>query len=430
MVTLLDGHSQSHYNSYRSLWEVHPSSTPYNSAFGQAFKVKTTGQTYKLTQTLFYLRKYGSPTGHLKACLYTMTGTYGTTAKPTGSPLASSELVDIASIPSNWTEIPFNFVGGQQYEVFKDQAYCIVILVNDGAVSASHHIEVKSSVSTQATHDGNACRFFESSWGYLDTEDACFMVYGEFVEPPPPPTRTLFINHDANGDTTPPFGTYYYDEPEYVWVTYIPDATFQFKKWVANGKDVSQNPIKVYMDKDWNLYGYGEEIPPPSGEGWIDPNSFEDPNSAWTNEPYAYDNNLNEWAITTRTTIGYTPFLILNTPYQIYGGKLRFYINSTNAPQTSVDIDVFRGGEWIHVYEARYPDWAKFAWIEKTFDAGIVTKMRIRFYLHTDYAVSFSVIEVDFYGREPLMPLLAKKLGSDLAVMLSGNYKGKVVMLV
>jgi len=427
MVTLLDGHSQSHYNMAQAISAVHPASYQLWSAVGQAFTVKTAEETYKLTQAKFYLKRVGSPTGHLKACLYNMTGTYGTNAKPTGSPLASSELVDITNLGLNYSETTFSFVGDQQYEVTKDQKYCIVVQANDGSLNGSNRVNLKASYTSEATHDGNECWFASSGWLTGSSYDLCFLVYGEYYTPPPPPPTTLTIHHDANGDTNPLSGSYEYDEPEWVTVTYTPDDTFKFQKWVKNGKDVSQNPINVYLYEDINLYGYGEEIPPPAGEDWIDPDSFEDPDSKWTDEPLAYDNNTSTGAITSLSTIGYTSFLILKAPYLIYGDKLRFYVASTGSTGISVDIDVFRGDEWVDVYEGAF---ANNTWYEKTFDAGLVTKMRIRFHRSIAYTANYYLYEFDFYGHASLMPLLAKKLGSDLAVMLTGSDKGKVAILL
>ncbi|GAI54419.1 unnamed protein product, partial [marine sediment metagenome] len=188
MATLLDGHSYIHYTEGYPLSTVHPSSTTSYSARGQAFTVKTSEETYKLTQAKFYLKKVGSPTGHLRARLFAMTGTYGTTAKPTGSPLASSPLVDIASLGSSYSAIAFNFVS--EYEVSKDQKYCIEVHVNDGSLGLNDRVDMAVAGGAEATHDGNKSGYRESAWLTSASLDCCFYVYGEYVEPPPPDQYT------------------------------------------------------------------------------------------------------------------------------------------------------------------------------------------------------------------------------------------------
>ena len=131
--TLLAGYSFSHHDSEIPLKTVHPSTGPtLNSAVYQAFNVNgLSGQKYKLKKIVFYLKKVNTPTGYLKACLYNMAGNRMSDAKPTGSPLATSELVNIANL-GDWYAINFVFVGSEQYLMTTDQEFCIAVLVASG----------------------------------------------------------------------------------------------------------------------------------------------------------------------------------------------------------------------------------------------------------------------------------------------------------
>lgn len=163
--TLLDGVSYSKHDCFAAVCRVHPSSDEYRSAKAEAFKVKTVGEKYKFKRAVFFLHKNGNPTGHLIARLYAMTGTYGTDGKPTGSPLTSSNLVDIASLPSSPTgqQINFIFPVGQQYVVEKDHTYCIAMEVYDGNVDPNNNIQV-ADCTDPSVHDGNGAHYKEGAW--------------------------------------------------------------------------------------------------------------------------------------------------------------------------------------------------------------------------------------------------------------------------
>ena len=141
--TLLAGYSFSNYSGSLPLKTVHPSTGPtLYSAVYQAFKVNgLSGKKYKLKRIVFWLKKVNTPTGYLKACLYNMTGNRMSDAKPSGSPLAESELVNMASF-GDWYPITFVFVGAQQKEMTTDQEFCIAVLVSSGLFGPDESILV------------------------------------------------------------------------------------------------------------------------------------------------------------------------------------------------------------------------------------------------------------------------------------------------
>lgn len=120
----------------------------------------------------------------------------------------------------------------------------------------------------------------------------------------------------------------------------------------------------------------------PSDEiGWVSPVSHEDPAREWFLEEQAYDNN-------TKKTFAYyhlpgeewSSWIILHAPE---GGllcdRVRFFVSS-NISVVHIhiwDIDVYRDGEWIDVYDD-IP--AERDWTEVAFGTGTVTKIRLRAY--------------------------------------------------
>lgn len=179
MPTLLDGHSTSNYNHDGKIGAVYPS-VELESAVGQAFKVKAPSDIYKLIELKVYLKRYGTPTGHLQATLYNKTGSYGIDAKPTGSPLASSELADMQNLRETYSPVTFDFVGINQYHLFKDMVYCVVIQVYDGILDITNCIGYKGRYESDGctTHDGNQFRY-AFGWHSKVNYDLCFHIYGE-----------------------------------------------------------------------------------------------------------------------------------------------------------------------------------------------------------------------------------------------------------
>lgn len=76
--------------------------------------------------------------------------------------------------------------------------------------------------------------------------------------------------------------------------------------------------------------------------GWVSPTSFSDPNSAWTDEPNAYDNDLETWAI---GQYGTATGLALKVAASITTYKIRIYC-ATSLGADVTDVEVY-SGSWI-----------------------------------------------------------------------------------
>lgn len=139
---------------------------------GQSFTWSQSGMP--LTSVDFMLRKLGSPTGNAYATLYAHSGTFGASSIGTGSPLATSQPLDVSTLSTDLTiyEIPFTdgFVptNGTYY----------VIGIQYAAPDASNCIYIGRD-TTSSTHAGNMCALSSApTWTYSATYDVPFYVYG------------------------------------------------------------------------------------------------------------------------------------------------------------------------------------------------------------------------------------------------------------
>lgn len=133
----------------------------------------------------FYIKKSGSPTGNCIVRLYAATGTVGSTAVPTGSPLASTGVLDVATLTTSLALHEFTFASPYAAPSGK---YCILIEYTGGDVT--NFLYVGADISAP-THPGNGFYTLTPGSDYVAnaTYDACFYLYGTFT----PPKRTLFF---------------------------------------------------------------------------------------------------------------------------------------------------------------------------------------------------------------------------------------------
>jgi hypothetical protein len=125
---------------------------------------------------------------------------------------------------------------------------------------------------------------------------------------------------------------------------------------------------------------------------WVSPTGFEDPDSVWTYETNAYDESTGTGAVVTPPPLDWSKFLHL-THSAITSNNLRIYITYTTIQFSQIDIDVYKDGTWVHVYEGSPQD----GWYEYTFSEGSVTKVRIRVYGKSGADVDQSIKEFDFW---------------------------------
>jgi hypothetical protein len=172
---LIASYSETNYDSSVNLKDLHPSDSAENSAYQQCFEAT---QTFIITSAKFYLRKAGSPTGNAYAVLYAMTGTYGTSGKPTGAALATSNPFDVSTLTTSNVLIEFTFSDADEQVA---DYYCIAFEnPESGTINANDYTRVgRDGTSPNAT--GNVAYFTNGGWTAQSTSDACFYVYGTLV---------------------------------------------------------------------------------------------------------------------------------------------------------------------------------------------------------------------------------------------------------
>lgn len=141
--------------------DVSIGSVPYN---GQTF----TGNDSYITDATFYLKNTASETGNVYAYLYATSG-----GVPTGSALATSDVVDISTIGATYEAVQFTFSGDQQY--FLDNGTTYLISVHSADVSGTDFYV--GTDNSSPTHSGTSYDFFGSSWT-SNTYDIAFILNG------------------------------------------------------------------------------------------------------------------------------------------------------------------------------------------------------------------------------------------------------------
>lgn len=127
----------------------------------------------------FYLKKLGAPTGNMTAQLYASTGVLGSTSKPTGSALATSQNVDVSTLTTGFQLINFNFIGINGLTLSALTNYVIVVTYNGG--DGSNNVIVGLDGSSPS-HAGNESTSGDNiSWTAFAGSDVCFYIYGAIV---------------------------------------------------------------------------------------------------------------------------------------------------------------------------------------------------------------------------------------------------------
>jgi hypothetical protein len=141
------------------------------SGVGQTF----IGDGRPIKAVRFYMQKNGSPTGTLTAKIYNITGTYGTNARPTGTPLAVSYSIDASTLSDSFQLVTFIFP--TPYTT-TNGAYYAVTCETD--ISSSTNNVLVAYDATSPTHSGNLCYRSGNTWYSDNTADLCFYVSGRY----------------------------------------------------------------------------------------------------------------------------------------------------------------------------------------------------------------------------------------------------------
>jgi hypothetical protein len=174
--TLLDSLSVNFTNGADFFNLYHEFPTYEISAVGQCFTVPS-DSNYTLSKVLFYVNKTGSPVGSLCARIYDLTGTYGTTGKPTGNSLAVSDPVAMTYIGNNYTLITFSFSSSNRIVLGASEKYGAAVVVNQATtIDGSNFFNVAVNTTT-TSHSGNTFYYPSTTWTEF-ASDTIFSVYG------------------------------------------------------------------------------------------------------------------------------------------------------------------------------------------------------------------------------------------------------------
>ena len=168
MITLISSYSETNKSTVSSVYSGVPN-------LGQSF-LNTDGCV--LDSCKFYLNKLGTTTGNVTAILYAHSGTFGTSSVPTGSPLATSDPVDITTLSTSLGLVTFNFSSAERIVLSASTYYCIVFNFTGGDFSNC----VQGGIDTSAPSDaGNYLYYSSGAWHAQASWDVCFYVYGDIL---------------------------------------------------------------------------------------------------------------------------------------------------------------------------------------------------------------------------------------------------------
>lgn len=143
------------------------------------------GDGRRLYSSKFLLTRTGSPVYDVMAKIYPVTGTHGSNARPTGSPLAVSETVLSSSVSTTRSYIEFYFKGVNRIKLEDGQYYCVSIEPTNYDGVILNHITV-SFRQSGSTHIGNYSLNNSGTWSGLSNGDLLFSVITKPLKNPLP----------------------------------------------------------------------------------------------------------------------------------------------------------------------------------------------------------------------------------------------------
>lgn len=158
-----------------------------NFGQGQTFQFSGT-DAYLLDSVQVQLNHFSTVSGNVTAYLYAISGTYGSTAIPTGSALGTSGSIAASSItesfPSFSSTYTFTFSGANRYMMLPNTAYVFVIRFNGGD---SSHIVAVNGDNSSSSYGGNLAYEDPNNggvWTQSANADLVFNVNGTLATTP------------------------------------------------------------------------------------------------------------------------------------------------------------------------------------------------------------------------------------------------------
>lgn len=132
------------------------------------------------------------------------------------------------------------------------------------------------------------------------------------------------------------------------------------------------------------------------GSGWVSPTGFTDSGNQWSNAFNAYDGNVGTYAQNNYGGTGWGQFIELNLSSAILSDRLRLNVDYMDAQIQEVDVDVYRDGIWVDVFQGGNQSTWNTQWVELTYTKGMVSKARFR-YNYKAGGYYYWMYELQFY---------------------------------
>lgn len=137
----------------------------------------TCSNNFTLNKCQFYIYRWNSPTGTVVAQLYEATGNFGTNGTPTGSPLATSDELDVSTLTVFAALRDFTFSGDQAINLTADTNYFIVLHYTGG--DASNYVAMACDTISPTAPGNTAFSNNGTSWTGFNTADLIFYIFGD-----------------------------------------------------------------------------------------------------------------------------------------------------------------------------------------------------------------------------------------------------------
>lgn len=146
-----------------------------NEGAGQAWRFRSSIRQ-KVLDILFFLNCNDAFAGTLVARIYDITGQAGTTGRPTGAALATSDAKTQADLQDSvWQLVNFHF--STPYVLDPDKSYAFVVELT-ACTGGELYVGIDTS---DPIHNGNYCYAVGAGWVADDSIDVCFYVYESLI---------------------------------------------------------------------------------------------------------------------------------------------------------------------------------------------------------------------------------------------------------
>jgi hypothetical protein len=122
------------------------------------------------------LRNNNTRTGYVYAKIYALTGTPGSTGKPTGEALAVSDGIPYNNLTTTQAVYTFNFSGANQITLEDGVDYCVAVEFTAG--DGTHSVKPRGVAAADGDAAKNDGYFINNTTWTAGTYDLFFRVYG------------------------------------------------------------------------------------------------------------------------------------------------------------------------------------------------------------------------------------------------------------